>query len=63
MKLGFIGLGNIGSVMAANLIKAGYTLNVNDLRREAGDNLVASGAEWSNDPCAVSEASDTVITS
>ena len=63
MKLGFIGLGNIGSVMAANLIKAGYTLIVNDLRREAGDNLVASGAEWANDPCAVAEASDTVITS
>jgi 3-hydroxyisobutyrate dehydrogenase len=63
MKIGFIGLGNIGSVMAANLMKAGYTLIVNDLRPEAGDNLVASGAEWANHPRAVTEASDTVITS
>jgi len=63
MNIGFIGLGNIGSVMAANLIKAGYTLIINDLRPEAGDNLIASGAKWADHPRAVSEASDTVITS
>jgi 3-hydroxyisobutyrate dehydrogenase len=63
MKLGFIGLGNIGSVMAANLVKAGYSLIINDLRPEAGDNLVAAGAQWAGHPRAVSEASDTVITS
>jgi 3-hydroxyisobutyrate dehydrogenase len=63
MNLGFIGLGNIGSVMAANLIKAGYTLIIHDLRREVGENLVACGAKWADNPCAVSEASDTVITS
>jgi pyrroline-5-carboxylate reductase len=31
MKVGFIGLGSIGSVMAGHLIKAGYTLIVHDL--------------------------------
>ena len=44
MKIGFIGLGNIGSVMAVNLVKAGYSLIINDLRPVAGDNLVAAGA-------------------
>ena len=63
MNIGFIGLGNIGSVMAANLVKAGYTLIINDLRPEAGDNLVACGAKWADHPRAVSEASNTVITS
>ena len=28
MKVGFIGLGNMGSGMAANLLKAGHTLTV-----------------------------------
>jgi 3-hydroxyisobutyrate dehydrogenase-like beta-hydroxyacid dehydrogenase len=32
--LGFIGTGGMGSGMAANLIKAGYSLVANDLRRE-----------------------------
>ena len=32
--LGFIGTGGMGSGMAANLIKAGNKLVVNDLRRE-----------------------------
>ena len=32
--LGFIGTGGMGSGMAANLIKAGHKLTVNDLRRE-----------------------------
>ena len=63
MEIGFIGLGNIGSVMATNLVKAGYSVIINDLRPEAGDNLVASGANWAEHPRAVSEASDTVITS
>lgn len=36
--------------MAANLVKV-------------GDNLVAVGAKWAEHPRAVSEASDTVITS
>ena len=37
--LGFIGTGGMGSGMAANLIKAGYSLVVNDLRREQAKEL------------------------
>src|SRR5437879_3153804 len=32
MRIGFIGLGNMGGPMALNLIKAGHTLIVNDVR-------------------------------
>ena len=42
--LGFIGTGGMGSGMAANLIKAGYSLVVNDLRREQAQGLESQGA-------------------
>ena len=33
MRIGFIGLGNMGGPMALNLIKAGHTLVVHDIRK------------------------------
>jgi 3-hydroxyisobutyrate dehydrogenase len=63
MKIGFIGLGNIGSVLAGHLVNAGYPVTVHDLRREAAEELIASGAQWADTPRAVAELSDTVITS
>jgi len=63
MNIGFIGLGNVGSVMAGHLIQAGYTLIVNDIRLESGENLIASGAQWAEHPRALAEASDIVLTS
>lgn len=44
MKIGFIGTGNMGNPMATNLMKAGHELLVYDLRKEATENLVATGA-------------------
>ena len=35
MKIGFIGLGNMGGGMAANLVKAGHSVNAFDLSAEA----------------------------
>lgn len=63
MKIGFIGLGNIGSVMAANLIRAGHALTVHDLRPAAGEKLVAAGASWAESRRQAAAAVDTVITS
>ncbi len=48
MKLGFIGLGNMGNNMAMNLLKAGHSLQVTDLRREAGTTLEEAGAVWAD---------------
>jgi len=48
MKFGFIGVGNMGNPMALNLSKAGHSLLVHDIRREAAANLEEAGATWVN---------------
>jgi 3-hydroxyisobutyrate dehydrogenase len=58
MKIGFIGLGMMGSGMAANLQKAGL-----DLRRAAAEPYLAKGAVWADSPRAVAEAAEVVFTS
>jgi len=63
MKIGFIGLGMMGSGMAANLQKAGHELVVHDLRRAAAEPYLAKGAVWADTPRAVAEASEVVFTS
>jgi 3-hydroxyisobutyrate dehydrogenase len=59
MKVGFIGVGNIGAPIAGQLLRAGHTLAVHDLRREAADGLVAAGARWCGSPAAL--ASDCAV--
>ncbi|WP_285258658.1 3-hydroxyisobutyrate dehydrogenase [Halopseudomonas bauzanensis] len=44
MKIGFLGLGNMGGPMAHNLLKAGHELTVFDLSEAAVANLVEAGA-------------------
>ena len=61
-RVGFIGLGNMGSGMTRNLQKAGFDLVVNDIRRESADQLVANGAEWAATPAEVASMTDVVIT-
>ena len=63
MKLGFIGTGNMGNPMAANLIKAGHQLTVHDLRREAATNLLEMGADWADSPREAVPGSEVVFTS
>ncbi|WOB51981.1 3-hydroxyisobutyrate dehydrogenase [Xanthomonas hydrangeae] len=53
-KIAFIGLGNMGGPMAANLIKAGHQLRVFDLVPAALDTAAAAGAH------AASSAHDTL---
>lgn len=59
--LGFIGTGGMGGGMAANLVKAGHRLVINDLRREVTRNLESQGAEFKESPRAVAEASELVL--
>ena len=63
MKIGFIGLGMMGSGMAANLQKAGHDLVVHDLRRAAAEPYLTAGAVWADSPRAVAEAAEVVFTS
>ena len=44
MKIGFLGLGNMGGPMAHNLLKAGHQLTVFDLSEAAVASLVEAGA-------------------
>ena len=66
MKLGFIGLGNMGAPMARNLLKAGHDLTVFDVVQANVDALVKAGeghAQSANTPAAVLESGvDAVIT-
>ncbi|UTW06982.1 NAD(P)-dependent oxidoreductase [Pseudomonas benzenivorans] len=63
MKIAFIGLGNMGAPMAANLVKAGFDLNVHDVDRSKAEPLLQAGAHWADSiQAAVSEA-DVVMTS
>ncbi|MEJ2749881.1 MAG: NAD(P)-binding domain-containing protein, partial [Anaerolineae bacterium] len=44
MKIGYIGLGNMGAPMACNLVKAGHDVIVYDLEPAKIESVVASGA-------------------
>ena len=63
MNIGFIGLGNMGGGMAANVLRAGYDLTVHDLRREAATPLLESGASWADTPAELAAGCDIVLTS
>ncbi|MFA5853122.1 MAG: 2-hydroxy-3-oxopropionate reductase [Spirochaetales bacterium] len=62
MKVGFIGLGIMGKPMSKNLVKAGYSLIVNDVNKTAVAELVALGAESAENAKEVALRSDVVIT-
>src|ERR1700744_5759466 len=62
MKIGFIGVGNIGAPIAGQLLKAGHELSVHDLHREAAAGLLAAGATWSGSPTELAAASEVVAT-
>jgi len=62
MKIGFIGVGNIGAPIAGQLLRAGHALVVHDRRREAAAALLAAGAAWAGSPAAVAEQCEAVAT-
>lgn len=63
MRVGFIGLGTMGSHMALNAKKGGHDLVVNDLRRDAAKPHLEAGAVWADSPAAVARDADVVLTS
>lgn len=62
MKIGFIGVGNIGAPIAAQLLGAGHALTVHDLRAEAASPLLAAGAVWGASPAALAEECEAIVT-
>jgi 3-hydroxyisobutyrate dehydrogenase len=63
MKVGFIGLGIMGTSMASNAIKGGFDLVVHDIRREAAIPHLEAGAVWADTPRKVAEQCEVVFTS
>lgn len=63
MKIGFIGLGNMGKPMATQLIKAGFDTIVYDMRKDPMLELVKIGACMSTSSKELVENSDVIITS
>lgn len=63
MRIGFIGLGRMGSGIASNIRKAGHEVTVYDVRREAADVHIEAGCLWAGSPKDVGSASEIVFTS
>ena len=62
LSVAFIGLGNMGSRMAANLIKRGHALTVFDVAPAAARALEAQGARAAASPGEAARGADAVVT-
>jgi len=63
MRIGFIGLGNMGANMAMVLARAGRQLTVHDIDRERAAALEEAGAQWADTPRDCAQGADILITS
>jgi 3-hydroxyisobutyrate dehydrogenase len=62
MRVGFIGLGNVGAKLAGSLLRNGFALQVHDIARTAAAPLIGEGARWAESGREMAEACDVVIT-
>uniref|UniRef100_UPI00052612AC 3-hydroxyisobutyrate dehydrogenase n=1 Tax=Microbulbifer agarilyticus TaxID=260552 RepID=UPI00052612AC len=60
-KVAFIGLGNMGGPMAANLVKAGYRVTAFDLSKTMLESAVANGCAKADSALAAVEDADVVV--
>jgi len=62
MTIGFIGLGIMGSRMAANLHKGGHSVVVFNRTRERAKPLLAEGVRWADSPTELASQVEVVFT-
>ncbi|WP_415401866.1 NAD(P)-dependent oxidoreductase [Tateyamaria sp. SN3-11] len=62
MKIGFIGLGNVGGKLSGSLIRNGHDVSVHDLNPEFVAAKVAAGARDGQGPAQLMQHCDAVIT-
>jgi 3-hydroxyisobutyrate dehydrogenase len=62
LKVGFIGLGNVGAKLSGTLLRNGVDLYVHDLNAELVDEFVARGARRAGNPKQMAEQVDVVVT-
>ncbi|MEE2946101.1 MAG: NAD(P)-dependent oxidoreductase [Pseudomonadota bacterium] len=62
MKIGFIGLGNVGGKLSGSLLRNGFDLTVHDLNADLVSGKVAQGARAAESPAQMMRQCDVVIT-
>ncbi|MDE1921908.1 MAG: NAD(P)-dependent oxidoreductase [Gammaproteobacteria bacterium] len=62
MRYGFVGLGNLGKHLAANLARGGFDVTVHDLDRDAAAIVLAAGAKWAASVADLARGCDALIT-
>jgi len=62
MKIGFIGLGNVGAKLAGSLLRNGFELMVRDVDKGTAQALLDQGAAWGESGTTMAQWCDVVIT-
>lgn len=62
MKIGFIGLGNVGGKLAGSLLRNGMDLTVRDLDKAVAQPFLDAGAHWADSPREMAQTCDVIIT-
>ena len=62
MKIGFIGLGNVGGKLASSLLRNKFDLTVRDLDKNLTDNFKNKGSKIANSAKELAEQTDLIIT-
>lgn len=60
--IGFIGLGNMGAAMAANLIRKGHGVTVFARRKTQANSVLKAGAKWAHSPAQMATDCDIIFT-
>ncbi|MEM7255960.1 MAG: NAD(P)-dependent oxidoreductase [Pseudomonadota bacterium] len=62
MKVGFIGLGNVGGKLAGSLLRNNAEVTVRDLDKSVAEPFLAAGALWAESPAELAQQCDVIIT-
>jgi 3-hydroxyisobutyrate dehydrogenase len=62
LKVGFIGLGNVGGKLAGSLLRNGVDLTVRDLNADIAQPFLDAGASWADSPREMAQKVDVLIT-
>ena len=60
--IGFIGLGNVGSKLANNILLSNYQLVIYDIKKKHANKLIQKGAIWANNIQKLVKKSSVIIT-
>jgi 3-hydroxyisobutyrate dehydrogenase len=62
MKVGFIGLGNVGGKLAGSLLRNNIDLTVRDLDKTVAQSFLDAGAIWGESPKAMAQQCELLVT-